>query len=94
MYRVLKADGMFISVTFAQPHFRGPFFSAPQYDWGVKHTAFGETFHYFVYQLHRGQKDPNDHKAGCEYNPSKFALNDGTTHEYMDTEDYLLNMEI
>ncbi|KAI5418406.1 hypothetical protein KIW84_042878 [Lathyrus oleraceus] len=51
VHRVLKEDGIFISITFGQPHFRRPIFNAPDFTWSVEWTTFGETFHYFVYVL-------------------------------------------
>ncbi|KAG4385194.1 hypothetical protein GLYMA_12G046300v4 [Glycine max] len=60
VHGVLKAGGTFISVTFGQPHFRRPIFNAPDFSWSVEWTTFGETFHYFVYVLKKGQRSSHD----------------------------------
>ncbi|KAL5130015.1 Protein TIC 62, chloroplastic [Glycine soja] len=55
VHGVLKAGGTFIS-----PHFRRPIFNAPDFSWSVEWTTFGETFHYFVYVLKKGQRSSHD----------------------------------
>ena len=46
----MKVGGCFISVTFSQPHFRGPLFYQPdKFTWNLRHWQFGESFHYFFY---------------------------------------------
>lgn len=57
IHRVLKPDGMFISLTFGQPHFRKPFMMRANYDWDCRHWAFGDFGQYFVYALKRGSVD-------------------------------------
>lgn len=50
MHRVLKTGGRFISITFSQPHFRGPLLYIPdKYTWNVHHYEFGTSFHYYFY---------------------------------------------
>ena len=90
--RVLKPEGVFLSITFAQPHFRRPFFSAEDYDWSFRYSTFGETFHYFVYFLQRGNNSNTD-TSSEHYEPSRFALHGGTVHEHMDDEDFLMHIE-
>lgn len=89
VHRVLKPDGIFISISFgqvvigeqdlkspglqsrvnilyftpnfiaifllefylSQPHFRRPFFDAPEFTWSLEWNTFGDGFHYFVYIL-------------------------------------------
>lgn len=47
---MLKLGGRFISVTFSQPHFRGPLLYQPEkFAWTVKHWSFGENFHYYFF---------------------------------------------
>lgn len=50
-------SGRFISITFAQPHFRKPIYARPDlYDWGDLRTCtFGDTFHFYLYILTRGR---------------------------------------
>ncbi|XP_042574815.1 EEF1A lysine methyltransferase 4 isoform X1 [Cyprinus carpio] len=54
--RVLKPGGRFISVTFAQPHFRKGLYARAEYDWSIKHYHYGNSFHYFLYVLTKGEE--------------------------------------
>ncbi len=54
--RVLKPGGRFISVTFAQPHFRKRLYARAEYDWSIKHYHYGSSFHYFLYVLTKGEE--------------------------------------
>ncbi|XP_058617530.1 EEF1A lysine methyltransferase 4 isoform X1 [Onychostoma macrolepis] len=54
--RVLKPGGRFISVTFAQPHFRKRLYARADYDWSIKHYHYGSSFHYFLYVLTKGEE--------------------------------------
>ncbi|KAM7474963.1 hypothetical protein LguiB_022206 [Lonicera macranthoides] len=56
VHRVLKPDGIFISITFGQPHFRRPIFYAPEFTWSVEWNTFGDGFHYFFYILRKGRR--------------------------------------
>ena len=53
--RVLRPGGCFLSITFAQPHFRKPIYAQEKYDWGIEIQTFGEYFHYFFYLMTKGQ---------------------------------------
>ena len=53
--RLLKTGGQFISITFAQPHFRLPLYSLPQYCWSIDTDIIGTHFHYFYYRMVKGQ---------------------------------------
>jgi len=56
--RVIKPkNGRFLSLTFAQPHFRTPFYSKPKYLWCVDYQTFGTGFHYFCYVMTKGRSD-------------------------------------
>ena len=47
---MLKVGGYLISVTFSQPHFRGPLLYQPEkFHWNVRHWRFGESFHYYFF---------------------------------------------
>lgn len=54
--KILKPNGLFISITFAQPHFRVPIYANHDYNWSIKEFTIGETFHYFVYVMKKGEK--------------------------------------
>ncbi|WCJ33842.1 EEF1A lysine methyltransferase 4 [Euphorbia peplus] len=60
VHRVLKPDGIFISISFGQPHFRRPLFDAPELTWSVEWSTFGDGFHYFFYILKKGKRSLND----------------------------------
>ncbi|KAF2542925.1 hypothetical protein F2Q68_00028888 [Brassica cretica] len=53
VHRVLKPDGIFISITFGQPHFRRPLFMDPKFNWSMEYNTFGDGFHYFFYILRK-----------------------------------------
>ncbi|KAL6654811.1 hypothetical protein ACP70R_008276 [Stipagrostis hirtigluma subsp. patula] len=55
IHRVLKPEGVFVSITFGQPHFRRRFFEAPGFTWSVEYSTFGDGFHYFFYTLKKVQ---------------------------------------
>uniref|UniRef100_A0A8R1E242 Methyltransf_11 domain-containing protein n=1 Tax=Caenorhabditis japonica TaxID=281687 RepID=A0A8R1E242_CAEJA len=57
--RVLKPNGMFISVSFTQPHFRIPALLR-QKNWSVEMFEFGENFHYYVYVCRKGTDADNE----------------------------------
>ncbi|NXE83189.1 EFMT4 methyltransferase, partial [Cochlearius cochlearius] len=58
--RVLRPGGCFISITFAQPHFRKPHYAQEAFGWSLRHAACGDAgdagaFHYFLYVMRKGQ---------------------------------------
>ncbi|KAI3861178.1 hypothetical protein MKX03_026351 [Papaver bracteatum] len=56
VHRVLKPDGVFVSISFGQPHFRRPLFEAPEFSWSIEWKTFGDGFHYFFYILKKGRR--------------------------------------
>ncbi|NXD86829.1 EFMT4 methyltransferase, partial [Halcyon senegalensis] len=67
--RVLRPGGCFISITFAQPHFRKPHYAQEAFGWSLRHVACGDrdtgTFHYYLYVMRKGQPlDPSDLALG------------------------------
>lgn len=52
IYRALKPGGVFIQITFGQPHFRKRLFEQEEFDWKVNvHTLQPKrSFHFFVYE--------------------------------------------
>lgn len=98
-HRVLKSDGLFVSVTFAQPHFRKPFLLSQEFSWNISVSTFGEGFHYYVYTLQKGRRTETDHPVPFGWPtrdpaaPSGFA--DSTMqHDHMDHADYLLSIDL
>ena len=69
---LLKKDGIFISITFAQPHFRKPVYAKAKYNWSIKYHTFGEIFHFFFYIMHKGEMlSEADNKMGIDYDSKK-----------------------
>ncbi|XP_029106386.1 EEF1A lysine methyltransferase 4 [Scleropages formosus] len=59
--RVLKPGGRFISITFAQPHFRRRLLARREYGWSVQTHSYGVGFQYFLYVLTKGETlNPED----------------------------------
>ncbi|XP_035697787.1 EEF1A lysine methyltransferase 4-like [Branchiostoma floridae] len=52
--RVLCPGGRFISISFAQPHFRTPLYANDVYGWSIRTDKFGDCFHFFFYTMERG----------------------------------------
>lgn len=98
--RVLRPGGCFISITFAQPHFRKPHYAQEAFGWSLRHAACGDgdaaAFHYFLYIMRKGQPlDPPDLALGRRLHqpppppapPPPLAPPD-------DDEDYLLAIQL
>ncbi|RNA05216.1 endothelin-converting enzyme 2 [Brachionus plicatilis] len=54
--RILKNGGVFISITFAQPHFRKPLYAHDKFNWSIQLFPIGDTFHYFIYVMKKGEE--------------------------------------
>ncbi|RAL49364.1 hypothetical protein DM860_012797 [Cuscuta australis] len=88
VHRVLKHNGIFISIAFGQPHFRRRFFNDPEFTWSVEWNTFGETFHYFFYVLKKGNRSLESYEVlEPSANPSKSLF-----QEELDVEDYLFRI--
>ncbi|KAG6511367.1 EEF1A lysine methyltransferase 4-like [Zingiber officinale] len=86
VHSVLKSEGIFISISFGQPHFRRPLFERAGFTWSVEWKTFGEGFHYFFYILKKGRRilksdDCKNERSGV---PSINLL-----HEELEDEDYM-----
>ncbi|XP_045213380.2 EEF1A lysine methyltransferase 4-like [Mercenaria mercenaria] len=53
---ILKPGGKFISITFAQPHFRKPLYACDKYNWDVNVSTFGNSFHFFYFVMEKGKQ--------------------------------------
>ncbi|XP_021746039.1 endothelin-converting enzyme 2-like [Chenopodium quinoa] len=51
IHRVLKPNGIYISISFGHVVLRHPLFEAPDFTWSMKWSTFGDGFHYFFYTL-------------------------------------------
>ena len=101
--RVLKRDGVFLSVTFAQPHFRRPILLAECFTWSMEVSSFGEGFHYFVYHLRKGARKISDkpvhfvreqHGGAAIEAVENRPMDESMMHEHMDDADYLLKVDV
>jgi hypothetical protein len=64
-HRVLAPDGILISVSFGQPHFRVPLLLACRgHTWDCHVERFGDSFDYFVYVLRKGRRQAEAAAAG------------------------------
>ncbi|XP_004603112.1 endothelin-converting enzyme 2 isoform X3 [Sorex araneus] len=52
--RVLVPEGRFISLTSAAPHFRSRHYAQARYGWSLRHTTYGDGFHFHLYLMHKG----------------------------------------
>lgn len=88
---------MFISITFAQPHFRKPIYAKDKYNWSIEQFNIGETFHYFVYVMTKGRPlDPKDKYFYCRENMNSLAKNNKTESFLVEDENdnFLSNIQI
>lgn len=83
VHRVLSPNGVFISISFSQPHFRRLVFEDDRYSWSMKWATFGDAFHYFFYTLRKGTFEKRSDSS-----PKGQQLD--LVQEHMNQEDYLL----
>ncbi len=86
---ILKESGVFISITFAQPHFRQPMFAQDKYNWSIEQFTVGETFHYFIYVMRKGQKL----SSSCKQFYCRQALSNNADRNNNNEEDSKLDGE-
>jgi hypothetical protein len=108
-HRVLAPDGVLISVSFGQPHFRVPLLLACRgHSWDCRVERFGDAFDYYVYVLRKGRRQTAaEHKqqnsdVGADL--LEVALGpqvrvrspdqEAPMHEHMDDESYLSHMTL
>lgn len=73
--KILKKGGIFISITFAQPHFRKQLYAHDKFNWSIKLYTVGDTFHYFIYVMKIGEKLSDiDKELNSKKNLSNFKL--------------------
>ncbi|KJE92855.1 endothelin converting enzyme 2 [Capsaspora owczarzaki ATCC 30864] len=53
VHRVLTDCGKFVSITFAQPHFRRPLIHRKRFGWDFNYLTFGDDFHYYIYVMNK-----------------------------------------
>ncbi|XP_056336577.1 EEF1A lysine methyltransferase 4 [Danio aesculapii] len=93
--RVLKPGGRFVSVTFAQPHFRKRLYAREEYDWSIKHYHYGSNFHYFLYVLTKGEElSPEDAALERRFAEEAKAPPTYVRFQEADSEDFLNNIRL
>ncbi|KAF4352378.1 hypothetical protein F8388_016657 [Cannabis sativa] len=92
VHRVLKQDGIFISISFGQPHFRRPFLNAPEFTWSFEWKTFGDGFHYFVYILKKGKRslDNDELETSQKFNTPLIS----PYHDELESEDFMFRTNI
>ncbi|KAI0523619.1 hypothetical protein KFK09_006015 [Dendrobium nobile] len=91
VHKVLKPDGVFISISFGQPHFRRELFEAPCFTWSVEWKTFGEEFHYFFYTLKKGMRTSDSKQFSidkCDV-PAMSLF-----HDELEDEDFIFRTDI
>ncbi|BAT14458.1 Os11g0557700, partial [Oryza sativa Japonica Group] len=91
IHKVLKPEGIFVSITFGQPHFRRRFFEAPGFTWSVEWSTFGDGFHYFFYILKKGKR-LLDSNGNQHTQPAAPSIN--MFHEELESEDYIFRTNV
>lgn len=93
--RVLRPGGRFLSITFAQPHFRAPHYAQEAFGWSLRHAACGDAFHYFVYIMCKGQPlAPRDLALGRQLGRPPPAPPPPVTMAEDEDEDFLRAIEL
>ncbi|KAL0334776.1 UNVERIFIED_CONTAM: eEF1A lysine and N-terminal methyltransferase [Sesamum radiatum] len=82
VHRVLKPHGIFISITFGQPHFRRPFFNAAAFTWSVEWRTFASIF--------QGERASDNAEHAAKVDMPSITL----FHEELDNEDYLFRTDL
>lgn len=92
-HRVLCSRGRFVSITFAQPHFRQPLLMDKRYSWSCDVRSFGDEacFEYFVYTMRKGERLEGQHDGSLK--PSQNYFGD-TVQDQLDHPDFLWNIEL
>ncbi|NWI12629.1 EFMT4 methyltransferase, partial [Crypturellus soui] len=95
--RVLRPGGRFVSISFAQPHFRKPHYAQEAFGWSLRHVAYGDAFHYFLYVMRKGERLASpDLALGRKLHqpPPDPAPAAPTLPPEPEDEDYLLAIEL
>ncbi|KAJ4962482.1 hypothetical protein NE237_022421 [Protea cynaroides] len=90
VHRVLKPSGIFISISFGQPHFRRPLFEAPEFTWSIQWETFGDGFHYYFYILKKGKRSTDCKGLDQRINLPSICL----LHEELESEDFIFRSTV
>ncbi len=84
--RVLKSkQGIFLSLTFAQPHFREPFYAKEKYGWSVRSETFGSSFSYYCYVMTLGEPLDDQVYVTTSVGISKLMINNNDNEKSSDS---------
>ncbi|XP_042315822.1 EEF1A lysine methyltransferase 4 [Sceloporus undulatus] len=93
--RVLRPGGRFISITFAQPHFRKRHYAQAAYGWSIRHAVYGDGFHYFFYVMVKGEElSPSDLALGQSLHLRPRTPSPICSFQDSDSENYLSAIEL
>lgn len=92
--RVLNdKKGKFLSLTFAQPHFRKPLYAKPQFSWNVDYETFGSGFHYYCYVMTKSDQIQSQVFISSATDISKLTLNVNQDYSSSD-EDFTSRLDL
>jgi len=93
--KVLKVGGIFLSITFSQPHFRVPLLAQEGLDFSIrvdKFTSTGGVLDYFVYKCEEG--DPTDAvEKWCISCDPLIEYRTGEIQSSSDEEEFIMRMD-
>ncbi|XP_006884140.1 PREDICTED: endothelin-converting enzyme 2 isoform X5 [Elephantulus edwardii] len=93
--RVLVPGGRFISLTSAAPHFRTRHYAQPHYCWSLKHTTYGNGFHFHLYLMHKGGELSAAQMAlGAQMHSAPSPLTSPCFLQDSDNEDFLSAIQL
>ena len=105
-HRVLSPNGLLISISFAQPHFRRLLFDAKGYSWIVRDVPYTTElaadvegiWQYFAYFARKGERPSQLRYERPDLNQDlteeeKRGCKEELEHEYLDSEDFLFRIQ-
>jgi len=90
--KVLKVSGVFMSITFSQPHFRVPLLAHKGLEWSIKvdkFTSTGGVLDYYIFKCEEGNADPAM-AQWCVKGGPKIEINEAWTSS--DEDEFLMKI--
>lgn len=94
IHRVLTPTGVFVSITWSQPHFRKMFYGSASYSWNVEVDTFGSGMQCFVYRMRKGARTGPILSGIQSLGYNAKLLEHNTYHDHMDDERFLSHIEL
>ena len=92
--KVLKADGVFVSITFSQPHFRVPLLARPELGWSIEvEKLSGRALEYFLIVCRAGDPGPAVRRWGVSVSLSDNDNNNNNDTDEEETELFLQRVQ-